>query len=81
MLWVNETRKKNKKKSTRMITSRPINLPIHANKCKILLLLKLVKTSAAVILPRFKASSQSINADGVRIFLNEWRRKRPFLKV
>lgn len=32
-------------------TSRPKNLPIAANKCKILLLLKLVNTSAADILP------------------------------
>jgi hypothetical protein len=36
---------------TRKYTSRPKTLPIDANKCNILLLLKLRKTSAAVIDP------------------------------
>ncbi len=63
-----------------IFTSRPKNLPIDANKCRILLLLKLIKTSAAVMLPWFKASSHSINTEGSRIFRDDWRRKRPFLQ-
>lgn len=52
-------------------TLSPKNLPTDANKCRILLLLKLMNTSAAVILPWFSASSQSDKADATRIFLED----------
>jgi hypothetical protein len=39
------------KQRENIFTSRPKNLPIDANRCRILLLLKLIKTSAAVMLP------------------------------
>lgn len=79
-LWHALERERENKK-IKAITSRPINLPIHANKCKILLLLNLIKTSAAIILPWFRASSLSTTAEGVIMLFDEWRRKRPFLQV
>jgi hypothetical protein len=60
-------------------TSRPKTLPIDANKCNILLRLKLRKTSAAVIDPWFKASSHSNKAEETTIFCDDLRRNRPFL--
>lgn len=58
-------------KKEQTFTSRPKNLPIDANKCRVLLLLKLMKTSAAVMLPWFKASSHSVNTEGSRIFRDD----------
>jgi len=54
-----------------MYTSSPKNLPMHANKCKMLLLLKLIKASAADILPWFRASSHSTTTDDDITFLDE----------
>jgi hypothetical protein len=40
-----------------------------------LLVLKLVKTSVEALPPLFRASSQSISAEGGNIFSGDWRRK------
>lgn len=68
------------KKIIYYFTFKPRNFPVEAIKWRILLLLKLINTSVAVILPWFRASSLSNNADGARTFLEDWRRKRPFLQ-
>jgi hypothetical protein len=60
-------------------TFRPKELPVAANKWRMLLVLKLTKTSVAVVLPLFRASSESNTAEGGNIFPSDWRRKRPFL--
>lgn len=66
---------KSKKYSKLILTSRPKNLPMHANKCKTLFLLKLIKALAAVILPWFSASSHSSKVfDDIMLF-DERRRK------
>lgn len=57
----------------------PRNLPIAANKWRMLLVFKLTKTSLAVRLPLFRASSDSNSAEGSKIFLDDWRRRRPLL--
>ena len=44
-----------------------------------LLVLKLEKTSVAVVLPLFRAASQSSSAEGGKIFFGDCRRKRPLL--
>jgi hypothetical protein len=51
-----------------LITLRPRKLPVAANRWRMLLVLKLVKTSVAALLPLFRASSQSISAKGGKIF-------------
>jgi hypothetical protein len=54
-----------------MTTLRPRNLPVAANKWRMLLVLKLTKTSFAVELPLFRASSDSTNAEGSNIFFDD----------
>lgn len=62
-----------------LTTLRPKKLPVAANRWRMLLVLKLAKTSVAVILPLFRASSQSSSAEGGKMFSGDWRRKRPLL--
>jgi len=70
----------NNKLRQTITTSRPKNLPIAAKKCKILLLLKLIKASTADILPWFNASSNSSKMEEVKILLDDCRRNRPVLQ-
>jgi hypothetical protein len=62
-----------------LTTLRPKKLPVAASRWRMLLVLKLEKTSVAVVLPLFRASSQSSRAEGGKIFFGDCRRKRPFL--
>lgn len=52
-------------------TLRPRNLPVAANKWRMLLVFKLTKTSLAVRLPLFRASSDSNSAEGSKMFLDD----------
>jgi hypothetical protein len=52
-------------------TLRPRNLPVAANKWRMLLVFKLTKTSLAVRLPLFRASSHSNSAEGSKMFLDD----------
>jgi len=63
----------------KVTTLRPKKLPATAKRWRMLLVLKLEKTSAAEVLPLFRASSQSVSAAGGNIFSGDWRRKRPLL--
>jgi hypothetical protein len=65
--------------SRQMTTLRPKKLPVAASRWRMLLVLKLEKTSVAVVLPLFRASSQSSSAVGGKIFFGDCRRKRPLL--
>jgi hypothetical protein len=62
-----------------LITFRPKNLPVAANKWRMLLVFKLTKTSGGVMLPLFRASSDSNIAEGGNIFFGDCRRKPPLL--
>lgn len=63
----------------KVTTLRPKNRPAAAKRWRMLLVLKLEKTSVAEVLPLFRVSSQSVSAAGGNIFSGDWRRKRPLL--
>ena len=54
-----------------MTTLRPRNLPVAANKWRMLLVLKFTKTSFAVRLPLFRASSDSNSTEGSKMFSDD----------
>jgi len=54
-----------------MTTLRPRNLPVAANKWRMLLLLKFTKTSFAVRLPLFRVSSDSNSKEGSKMFFDD----------
>lgn len=60
-------------------TLRSRNLPVAANKWRMLLVFNLTKTSLAVRLPLFRASSDSNSTEGKKIFFDDLRRRRPLL--
>jgi hypothetical protein len=62
-----------------LTTFRPRNLPVAAKKWRILLVLKPTKTSLAVRLPLFRASSDSNKTEVGKTFFDARRRRRPLL--
>ena len=64
---------------TKLITFRPKNLPVAANKWRMLLVFKLTKTSGGVMICLFRSSSDSNTAEGGNIFFGDWRTKPPLL--